>query len=421
MYLLFPGASHKIAKNLIQVTGTQEIWTILRRQSTAKAPPRHLWKEVLGLNVCNLDQTMSEESADRELDPEDRQDILEDFVMEILRTEKWVQTKDGAERMELCMEVLEVAERLKVHFNRTRVAQGLKARPEAVRDLLSSLGLETEIGLQKTLLGLVEIQHQRFTDYFRTLFRPFAEEQEKGPEPATEPEVQIIELKGPTPPADGIETEEELEPVLEDSVSVPPVSIDLDSLAFVPLTGLPFALEPQAPSPMSEETPVSDPALEGAEFHPVEPQAEMVGEGAVESTAESSTESTEGPWTEEWAVLEPVAPMEGETETTLPPTLEPSIQPLTRSRSSLSRSVDPRKLAKVLEYLLSPADGPPPEGPLEEPPVVNGGATVANEGNGEGDEVQTVPVSEGMESEENPPPATGEDATPLGSPTVESP
>src|SRR5262249_32682374 len=139
MYLLFSGASLKIARNLIQVTGTQEIWTTLRQQSTSKAPPRKLWREVLGLSVCNLAQTLLEGNFDREFDPEDRQDILEDFVMEILREEKWVPSKDGAERMDICMEVLEVAERLKIHFSRTRVAQGLKPRPEAVKDLLFSL------------------------------------------------------------------------------------------------------------------------------------------------------------------------------------------------------------------------------------------------------------------------------------------
>jgi hypothetical protein len=372
MYLLFPGASHKIAKNLIQVTGTQEIWTILRRQSTAKAPPRHLWKEILGLNVCNLAQTMLEESADRELDPEDRQDILEDFVMEILRTEKWVPTKDGAERMELCMEVLEVAERLKVHFNRTRVAQGLKARPEAVRDLLNSLGLETEMGLQKTLLGLVETQHQRFTDYFKTLFEPFAVEQEKGPESAPEVVVSPILLDAPVPAADVIEPEEELEPVLEDSVSVPPVSVDLDSLTVVPLTGLPLALEPQVAASLPDEMPIGDPPFEEVEVPPMEPQGEMAAEGAVENATEGSAEVSEGAWTEEGAVVEPVAEPVIEPETTPQPSpLDLSIQPLTRSRGSLSRSVDPQKLAKVLEYLLSPADSPLEPFPQEEAPVVS--------------------------------------------------
>ena len=66
-------------------------------------------------------------------------------------------------------------------------------------------------------------------------------------------------------------------------------------------------------------------------------------------------------WVEEGASLSG-----GETQVATeagpqPPSQEPAIQPLNRSRSSIGRSVDPQKLAKVLEYLLSPTDSVPPD------------------------------------------------------------
>lgn len=386
MYLLFPGASLTIARNLIRVTGTPEIWATLRQESTSKAPPRNLWREVLGLNVCNLAQTMAEGSVDRELDPEDRQDVLEDFVMEILRSEKWVPTQDGAERMELCMEVLAVAERLKPHFSRTRIAQGLRPRQEAVRDLLFSLGMEKESGLQKTLTALIDTQHQRFVGYFKGLFEPFREE-EDGPQEGADPpmppgqillEPKVLDgtvvpaelplgTKAQSPPAvleevqagpetlrgpevqAGLGTPMDLEapvdfesPAVPSSVLVEP--LDLDPLTVTPLNGMPTLLEPPAEEPAAVET-----ALEGDEGS----AAVIPDQEVVEAVSES--------WVEEGAALpQEEAAAAPEAEPTPHPPASP-IQPVTRPRSSLGRSVDPQKLAKVLEYLLSPSDSPPPD------------------------------------------------------------
>ncbi len=432
MYLLFSGASLKIARNLIRVTGTHGTWETLRRQSTSKATPRSFWKEVLGLSVCNLAQTMLEGSADRELDPEDRQDILEDFVMEILRQEKWFPDQDGAERMELCLEVLQVAERLTPHFSRTRVAQGLKPRPEAVRDVLSALELGSEQGLLDALNRSVEEQHQRFLAYLKDLLEPLPLEEDgpagpevlsgEGPAPVTEPTPVPEEdrpdllLSAPLPeevPAGQEEPvqPEELSPIPEAIPGMEPapstLSVDLDALTETPWTGLPVVGESPAPSFEGSATgmepfPQGEPAQE-----PLTPQ---VPEDPGEST-ETSAGTDPGP------VLEPAV------ETVIPPSpLDLSVQPILRPRTSISRSVDPQKLAKVLEYLMSTGDMPLPPAPaapgadaaptgsLESPPETG----TAMEGHGDiGMDAGEVEPNDGREGLPGPPsPLSGEEGSP---------
>jgi hypothetical protein len=78
MYILFAGASLKIARNLIQTTGMRDCWALFLEKSRGSANKENLLKEILGLNACNLSQTMKETAADREIDAEDRQDLLDD-------------------------------------------------------------------------------------------------------------------------------------------------------------------------------------------------------------------------------------------------------------------------------------------------------------------------------------------------------
>src|SRR5580698_6186758 len=136
MYILFAGASLKIARNLIQTTGMRDCWALFLEKSRGSANKENLLKEILGLNACNLSQTMKETAADREIDAEDRQDLLDDYIVENLRLQDWIAIRDGAERMAKCQEIEGVWERLRPHFNRTREAQGFKPRLEAVRDVM---------------------------------------------------------------------------------------------------------------------------------------------------------------------------------------------------------------------------------------------------------------------------------------------
>lgn len=132
--------------------------------------------------------------------------------------------------------------------------------------------------------------------------------------------------------------------------AIPPPTLeepmDLESLTVIPLTGMPTLPESPAEEPVAVE--ITPEGNEGNGM--VDPEPEVV---VVEAPSEN--------WVEEGASLpqgETVAAPEAEP---IPPPVEPAIEPLTRPRSSLGRSVDPQKLAKVLEYLLSPADSPPPD------------------------------------------------------------
>lgn len=193
MYILFAGASLKIAKNLIQTTGMKGCWAPFLEKSRGILDKEKLLKEILGLNTCNLSQTMKETAVDREIDAEDRQDLLDDYIVENLRLQDWISLRDGADRMAKCQEIEAVWERLRPHFNRTREAQGFKPRLEAVRDVMRHLGPGAPEPLEEALLEFVESHHRLFTGYFRALLEPFSKFEEDlpaGREPLGEPLAQ---------------------------------------------------------------------------------------------------------------------------------------------------------------------------------------------------------------------------------------
>ena len=75
MFTLFEGASLKIAKNLIKVTGVQEAFEIIQQKNLTNLGAPELLKQVLALNACNLLQTMMEDFVQKDISGEDRQDV----------------------------------------------------------------------------------------------------------------------------------------------------------------------------------------------------------------------------------------------------------------------------------------------------------------------------------------------------------
>lgn len=189
MFSLFEGASLKIAKNLIQVTGVQETFRLIQSKNLSTVGGAELLKQVLALNGCNLLQTMKEEFIDRQIDPEDRQDIVDDYIVENLRLQKAIPYLDGAELMDLCMAVQELAEKYNAHWEQEREeAGGPGPRYYCVKDLLRRLGNEKNYELHDSLFEFIYLQHKHFIHYFKVLLEPI------GPEPAP--------AEGPEPPAD---------------------------------------------------------------------------------------------------------------------------------------------------------------------------------------------------------------------------
>ena len=180
MFSLFEGASLKIAKNLIQVTGVQETFRLIQEKNLTTVGAPELLKQILALNGCNLFQTMREGFIDQQIDPEDRQDIVDDYIVETLRLQKAIPYKDGAELMDLCLEVQALAEKYKVHWMEEREeANGPGPRYYCVKDLLRRLGNEKNYELHDALFEFVYLQHKHFIHYFKVLLEPI------DPEPPT--------------------------------------------------------------------------------------------------------------------------------------------------------------------------------------------------------------------------------------------
>ena len=169
MFSLFEGASLKIAKNLIQVTGVQEALTLFCQKKLPHMPPEEAMELILALNACNLMQTMREDFIDHEIGPEDRQDIVEDFVVENIRRSSLFKAGDGAERMEKCLAIMEISERLRAHWLGEEDHTGPGPRYYAVKDILRRLNSEENHDLHDALFEFVQSQCEHFIQYFKDL------------------------------------------------------------------------------------------------------------------------------------------------------------------------------------------------------------------------------------------------------------
>lgn len=173
MYILFAGASLKIAKNLIQVTGIQETLKLFREKNVSNVGIEELLLQVLALNACNLVQTMQEDFINTEIDSEDQQDIADDYVIENLRMLGLINVRDGADLMAKCQDILEIAEKLRAYWTgKDDPKEGPGPHYYCVKDVLRRLGNDKNVQLHEALLGFVNTQQKHFIYYFKTLLDP---------------------------------------------------------------------------------------------------------------------------------------------------------------------------------------------------------------------------------------------------------
>jgi hypothetical protein len=172
MYFLFDGASLKIAKNLIRVTGVQETLKLFREKNISNVGIEELFTQVLALNACNLIQTMKEDFINKEIDSEDQQDITDDYTVENLRMLGLIDIRDGADLMERCQDILDIAEKLRVYWTSKDEPKGPGPRYYCVKDVLRRLGNENNFELYDVLFEFMYTQHKHFIHYFKTLLDP---------------------------------------------------------------------------------------------------------------------------------------------------------------------------------------------------------------------------------------------------------
>lgn len=196
MFSLFPGASLKIAKSLVKVTDVHAGLSLFLNQAPSTVSKQLLFIQMLALNATNLLQTMKENFINREIDSEDSQDIVDDYVVENLRNQEWIPLHDGAELMEKCQEIEEIAQSLRIHWLSDREQGGPEPRYYCVMDVLRRLNNENNGDLQDALYEFINHQHGRFTRYFQTLLKPI-----EGPEtpPAPAPEASTAKTADELP------------------------------------------------------------------------------------------------------------------------------------------------------------------------------------------------------------------------------
>ena len=205
MFWLFEGASLKIAKNLIRVTGVHQTLSLFYQKNLSNVAAEEALKLILGLNVCNLMQTMREDFINSQIDPEDRQDIVDDYVVENIRQLKEIVARDGAERMDKCTEIMEISEKLRAHWMGEEDHSGPGPRYYAVKDILRRLGNEQNHDLHDALFEFMYTQHRHFIHYFKVLLDPPTDavpasgSGELNPEAVTPPDP----APGPTDPKGG--------------------------------------------------------------------------------------------------------------------------------------------------------------------------------------------------------------------------
>jgi hypothetical protein len=188
MFSLFQGASLKIAKNLIKVTGVQEELNLFVKMNMNTVDHQVLLTQLLALNACNLSQTMKENFIATEIDSEDSQDIVDDYVVETLRHQQTLPIKDGADLMEKCQEIEGIAQKFRIHWMGEEGHNGPEPRYFCVMDVLRKFGNEKNHYLQDGLYDFITKQHEHFIHYFQILLTPLESSQ---PEPAPAADISL--------------------------------------------------------------------------------------------------------------------------------------------------------------------------------------------------------------------------------------
>jgi hypothetical protein len=128
-----------------------------------------LLKWVLAMSACNLDRTMKLEGIAARMTEEERQDILDDYVMESLRRQKLQAFKDGGELMEKCQEVLEAAEQLgSFWYGTPQDPHNPGPRYYCVKAVLEHLGAQGRLNLHDALFEFMYVQYHHFLRHFQS-------------------------------------------------------------------------------------------------------------------------------------------------------------------------------------------------------------------------------------------------------------
>lgn len=161
--------SLETARRLIQSSNLEESLALFGEAGkSGTAPSGELLKWVLAMSGCNLSRTMKLEHIAAQLTEDDRQDILDDYIMESLRHQNLQKFKDGAELMEKCQEILKAADELEAFwYGNPRDPNNPGPRYYCVKAVLEHLGAEGQFDLHDALFEFMYGQYRHFLGHFR--------------------------------------------------------------------------------------------------------------------------------------------------------------------------------------------------------------------------------------------------------------
>ena len=165
-----------IARQIIKNTGLDENLGIVKQKKRMdQAEPRELLKLVMALSTCNLVQTMKAAFIAAEFSPEDREDIVRDYVLESFRNQNLVRLSGGVPLEEMRLAVMRIVEELQGFWDEAEDPHGSGPGPRyyCVKEVLRRLGASSAAGgpspfdLHDALFELMYLQYKHYLKYFR--------------------------------------------------------------------------------------------------------------------------------------------------------------------------------------------------------------------------------------------------------------
>lgn len=159
----------EIAQGLIKNTGLDENLGILKQKNFSAGTGSAQYLElVMVLSACNLVQTMKADFIQGEFEPEVREDITREYILESLRRQDMVPLQ-GEKHLEIIrLGVMGVVAELQVFWKEEESdGSGPGPRYYCVKEVLRKLGGAVNFDLHDALFELMYLQHRHYLSFFR--------------------------------------------------------------------------------------------------------------------------------------------------------------------------------------------------------------------------------------------------------------
>ncbi len=161
--------SLEIARGIIKNTGLDENLGILKRKKQPiSIESKEFLKLVMSLCACNLVQTMKADFIAEEINGQNSDDIIKDYILESFRTQDLVKlNKSEAEEKRLA--VMAIVRELEGFWDEKEDPHGSGPGPRyyCVKEILKRMGVQPNYDLHDALFELMYLQYKHYIKFFR--------------------------------------------------------------------------------------------------------------------------------------------------------------------------------------------------------------------------------------------------------------